>query len=242
MGTLADELDGVFPIARYQQRGISPSVETGPRDVDAHVRDAVAVMDALGWAKAVVIGHSWGGHLAMHLAVARPERLRAFVSIDPLGAVGDGGMAEFVTTLSSQVPVANRERFAELEALDTLTEDERREHLRMLWPFYFGDPGHAPPFPEFSFDMQSGETWSSIKQHFEAGTLESGLPRVDVPFLLIHGEESPLPIAEARRTAALTANGRLVAVPGTGHWPWIERPGLVRVEIERFVGELKPAG
>ena len=49
--------------------------------------DAVAVMDALGWDKAWVIGHSWGGHLAMHLAAARPDRVLGMVALDALGAV-----------------------------------------------------------------------------------------------------------------------------------------------------------
>jgi pimeloyl-ACP methyl ester carboxylesterase len=38
-----------------------------------------------------VIGHSWGGHLAMHLAVRHPDRVLGLVIADPLGAVSDGG-------------------------------------------------------------------------------------------------------------------------------------------------------
>ncbi|MGI8928256.1 MAG: alpha/beta fold hydrolase [Candidatus Limnocylindrales bacterium] len=65
-----------------------------------------------------------------------------------------------------------------------------------------------------------------------------GLPDVNVPFLLIHGEASPLPIAEARRTVNLGPNARLVPVTGSGHWPWLERPGIVRAELERFLGQI----
>ena len=39
------------------------------------MEDVVAVLDALEIGRALVVGHSWGGHLAMHLAVAFPERL-----------------------------------------------------------------------------------------------------------------------------------------------------------------------
>ena len=215
---LADELDGLFPIARYQQRGIAPSTEAGDRSVQRHIDDAVAVLDALGWQRAIVIGHSWGGHLVMHFAVAQQERLHGFVSLDPLGAVGDGGLAEFVARLAEQVPAADRARYDELEALEIVTEAEREESFRMVWPYYFGDPSKAPAFPGFRFDMRSGETWESINEHFAEKTLELGLPRVSVPFLLVHGEKSPLPIAEARRSAALVPNARFVAVPGIGHW------------------------
>src|SRR6187399_1397120 len=114
---LADELDGLFPIARYQQRGIEPSLTTGERDVARHVEDAAAVLDALGWDQAMIIGHSWGGHLVMHFAVAHPERVHSAVSIDPVCAVDDGGLGAFVETLESHVPADRQERYQELEAL-----------------------------------------------------------------------------------------------------------------------------
>ncbi len=236
---LADELDGLCAIARYQQRGIRPSTEAGERDVATHVNDAVAVLDALGWEKAVVIGHSWGGYLVMHVAIGHSERLHGFVSLDPLGAVGDGGLAEFVANLARQIPAADRPRYEELEALETPTAAEREESFRMVWPYYFGDPSQAPPFPGFQFDMRSSETWESISEHFDERTLELGLPNVDVPFLLIHGEASPVPVDEARRSAALVPNARFVAVPGIGHWAALERPGLIRAEMEKFVATMR---
>ena len=146
---LADELDGLFRIARYQQRGVEPSLTDGPRDVARHVADAVAVLETLGWERAVIIGHSWGGHLAMHFAVAYPERLHSVVSIDPLGGVGDGGLAAFVEKLASQVPVDQRDRYRELEALESPTDAEREESFRMVWPFYFADAEQPAPFPTF---------------------------------------------------------------------------------------------
>jgi proline iminopeptidase len=238
LDSLADELKGLFEIAGYQQRGLAPSVETGERTVERHVEDVVAVLDALGWSQAIVIGHSWGGYLAMHFALAHPERLRGFVSIDPLCAIGDGGMAEFGAALAARAPAAKRARLAELEALETPTEAEQTESLGIVWPGYFGDPAKAPPMPQFRFDTESGGAWASINSHFAAQTLELGLPHVAVPFLLIHGEASPIPINEARRTVAVVPGARLAALPGVGHWPWLERPGSVRKEMERLLASL----
>jgi pimeloyl-ACP methyl ester carboxylesterase len=44
--------------------------------------------------------HSWGGHLALRLAAAHPERLLGVLAVDPLGIVGDGGMAAFDTEMA----------------------------------------------------------------------------------------------------------------------------------------------
>jgi pimeloyl-ACP methyl ester carboxylesterase len=87
---LAEELAEENDVAWYQQRGQAPSAVEGPYTVATDVEDARRILDALGWDKAYVVGHSWGGHLALHVAEALPDRLRGVLSVDPLGAVGDG--------------------------------------------------------------------------------------------------------------------------------------------------------
>ena len=74
-------------VAWHQQRGLAPSAAEGPYTVATDVGDVRRVLDALGWEKAYVVGHSWGGHLALHVAEAMPERLFAVLAVDPLGSV-----------------------------------------------------------------------------------------------------------------------------------------------------------
>ncbi|SRR5712691_2501633 len=90
---LAPELTG-WRWVKYQQRGLAPSAVGGPFSVVQHVADAVAVLDELGIDRAMVLGHSWGGYLALNLALAHPDRVTGLVIVDPLGAVDDGGVAE----------------------------------------------------------------------------------------------------------------------------------------------------
>ena len=134
-GPLADELDGLLATARYQQRGLAPSTTDGPVTVEQHVADAVSVIDALGWQRPVVIGHSWGGYLAMHLAVAHPDAIGALVIIDSLGAVDRGGTREFGPALRRNLRPEATARLNELEQLDNPTQDVRRtprHHLAEL--------------------------------------------------------------------------------------------------------------
>lgn len=81
----AAELGG-WEALRYTQRGVVPSVTDGPFTIEQHVSDALAVLDQHGVAAATVLGHSWGGHLAMHLAARAPGRVAALVLADPQGA------------------------------------------------------------------------------------------------------------------------------------------------------------
>ena len=237
---LAAELAPVLNVARYQQRGLAPSVVEGDRTVEGHVADAVAVLDGLGWDQAWVIGHSWGGHLAMHVAVAHPERCLGLVAFDALGAVPDGGTEALGTNLLRDLPEPGRtwvDGYYKREEAGGGTMEESLEALRILWPYYFADPASASPMPEMRMDLDGHlQTWPSIMEHFKAGTLERGLAQLRLPALVLHGDASPIPASEAERTAALIPGGSLRILPGIGHFAWLEEPGSVRRELEAFLG------
>ncbi len=54
----------------------------GPYGLAAHVRDMLAVLDALGVERGVVTGHSLGAYIAARLAAEHPDRVRAVVLVD----------------------------------------------------------------------------------------------------------------------------------------------------------------
>ena len=81
------ELAARYRVATFQQRGLAPSTLQGEFTVAEAVADIAAVLDGLGWEAAYLVGHSWGGHLVFHAALAIPDRLAGVLSVDPLGAV-----------------------------------------------------------------------------------------------------------------------------------------------------------
>lgn len=237
--SLADELDGLFTLARYQQRGLSPSITEGDRSVDGHVADAIAVLDGLGWEQAWMIGHSWGGHLAMHVAVGHPERCLGLVSIDALGALPDGGAQAMGENLTRHLEAGSRARLDELneqEESGQLSEADAIENLTIVWPYYFAQPTAAPAMPPFRLDMDGyAATWASVNEHYEAGTLERGLGALRMPALFIHGTGSPIPHSETERSAALVPGAMLRLIKGVGHWPWLEQPGSVKSAVAELL-------
>jgi pimeloyl-ACP methyl ester carboxylesterase len=239
MEPLALELADLFDTIRYQQRGQEPTTVGEPYTVEAHVDDAVAVLDGLGIERAWIVGHSWGGHLAMHLAAARADRLLGLIVIDPLGAVPDGGEKELEENLTKRLAPETAERVNALDA-ELLAgrggEAEVTEMMRLVWPFYFADPEVAPPMPPFrsSVSVYSG-TWESIRNHYAAGTLVSGLPRFTGTALFVHGGGSPISPARSEESASLIAGARVEVVPGAGHFPWLERPGSVATAVQELL-------
>lgn len=231
---LAAELGGFFSTIRYTQRGVLPSTVGAPYSIEWHSADALAVLDRFGIDRAWAVGHSWGGHLALHLAVAQPERLLGVIAVDPLGAYGDV-FDEMGENLRRGLTPEQRDRVDEVEELrrsGEATEDDLHERFKLLWPQYFADPAtvtHVPP--RIGRDC-SRDTNASIAEHFERGTLLHGLPGVRVPVLFVHGALDPVPLRSVERTAALVSRARLDVIPECGHFPWWERPG----ETRRLVG------
>jgi pimeloyl-ACP methyl ester carboxylesterase len=236
-GLAADIGDG-YRIAAYQQRGLAPSLEDGPFDVATAVADARAVLDALGWEQAWVVGHSWGGHLLLHLALTMPERLHGGLAVDPLGGVADGGAAAFEAELERRTPPAAAARAKELDerALrGEASDEEMEESMRLLWPAYFAAPDHTLPYKpwETSLPAYSGG-WDSLIAELPA--LSAALPSITVPFGVLAGGGSPMPVDQAAAATARAIPGAwLDVIDGAGHFPYFERPGCVREALDRLV-------
>ena len=233
---LADELAQENDVAWYQQRGLSPSGAEGPFTVATDVGDARRVLDALAWDKAYIVGHSWGGHLALHVAEALPERLFGVLAVDPLGSVGDGRWPEFDEEIFRRTPEEMRARARELDELITegaADNELELEQMRLVWPAYFADPLRAPPMPELRMASEcSSQMHRSILEELPA--LEAGLPRIRVPVGFVHGSRSPMPVAASTDAADRIPDAWVEVVDGAGHFVWVEAPGAVRASLRRL--------
>lgn len=238
---LIDEFVDGYSVARYRQRGVSPSTGADRFDIGTQCEDAVAVLDALGWQAPVVLGHSWGGHLLLHLLIRHPSRVRAAVVVDSIGGVGDGGVAEFQEKLLSRMPEDLRLWLQDLdrrEAEGTFGDAEMLEQLRRIWPYYFADPATAPAAsPDAASVAAASGTWESILA--ELPSMAGRLAAVRVPTMLIHPSGSPIPLTASSATAAVLGSAaRLTSVEGAGHLPWFERPGELRRLVDAFLAGL----
>jgi pimeloyl-ACP methyl ester carboxylesterase len=71
-------------VVAMDMRGFGDSSWSPARDykLETLSADAIAVIDALGWRQAVLLGHSFGGRIALALAGWKPERAAAVVLVD----------------------------------------------------------------------------------------------------------------------------------------------------------------
>jgi len=235
-GLVAD-LAPAYRVAVFQQRGLAPSATEGDFTIDEALADVVAVLDHLGWERAYLVGSSWGGHLAFWAAATVADRLAGVLAVDPLGAVGDGGNAEFEAEMERRTPAEDRERAAELDRAaqaGEVGEEGALESFRLFWPAYFADRSDVPPVPEpmhLSIPAYSGLFTDLVARLPE---LEAALPAIDVPFGVVVGERSSIPTSAGRDSAERIPGAWTQVVDGAGHLPWYERPGSVRQALDRL--------
>jgi pimeloyl-ACP methyl ester carboxylesterase len=112
----ADALAGTYRVAAYDQRGHGDSAKLwGPMTHDQSVADCVAVADALGEPIRALVGHSWGGAIAL---LAGPKvATAAVVAIDPLIHQRPGTWhADYVADLEPLLHIPPAERVAAIRA------------------------------------------------------------------------------------------------------------------------------
>ena len=235
---LATELGTGFRIAAFQQRGLEPSTLAGPFTIAQAIDDVIAVLDGLGWQRAVLVGHSWGGHLVLRTAASYADRLVGVLSVDPIGVVGDGGTAAFEAEMGARTPKAGRVRAQELDERAMAgegTPEDALEGLAIMWPAYFADPDNASPMPRIRLSV---EAYSGLIGEMREGLDEvaAALASGSVPYGVVAGAGSPIPWGQAARTTAeLSPRAFLVVIPGAGHFPWLEVPGSVRTALQRLI-------
>jgi pimeloyl-ACP methyl ester carboxylesterase len=182
--------------------------------------DSVGLLDALGLASAHVVGASLGGMIAQTIAIRHPQRVRTLTSI--MSTTGEPGVA-------NPTPEAG----AVLLSPPARTRDEAIERILEVREV-IGSPG----FPRDEEDIRdrAGRAWDrgvnpagfarQLAAVYASGDRTEALRSLDVPTLVVHGEDDPLiPVSGGRATAAAIPGAELWTVPGMGHdlprslWP-----------------------
>ena len=197
------------------------------------VRDLLGVMDALGWARMTVVGHSMGGHNAMAFAAWHPERVQRLVVVDSRPAIpaerlqtmhrrGDRGPMRHETLESAlrSFRLLPRETVADPRLLEHLARKGIAEREgRFLYRFDPACNGRRRPT----------DGWALLE-------------RITAPTLLVRGEHSPiLPREMAADMLARLPRARLVEIPGTYHHLVLDAPIAFAKVLDEFLSQSIPS-
>jgi lipase len=155
---LADALPE-FRLIAVDLRGHGRSPWTPPWGIEQHVADALDTLDALGLERVPVIGHSFGGAIALHLARTAPHRVERLVLLDPALGLDAQDMLETATETCGgesypDLDAARAERARRWEGVDdALVDAEIAEHLVPdgdRWRYRYSTPAVVTAWSEMA--------------------------------------------------------------------------------------------
>jgi len=207
----------------YDQRGGGRSPV--PRETPVGWQEQVADLEELrkqwGLETLTIIGYSWGGLLAQLYATELPQRVGRLALVSPAPAWREMRL-EFERRFAERnlAPTLQQQR-AELRA-SGLREKNPAEYAQRVFELsvapYFHDPARARDLTPFRVTGRTQqEIWSSLGNY----DLRQALARVQIPSIVIQGEDDPIPLG-ATRTVARLLNAELQLLPRCGHVPYIE--------------------
>jgi proline iminopeptidase len=238
LAPLTDHLQVVY----YDQRGHGRSDHSTAEswNLRTWADDLRRLCDALGLAKPVVLGTSFGGFVALTYAGLFPDHPGGIILANTTGGRLDhqSSIEIFRRLGGDEAAEVAQRTFTEL------TEESEAEFNRVCLPLYSSTPGYA----EHSRQQRarSIETLDVNLHYFrhEAPHIDPWtlLPSITCPALILAGEDDPicpLPTVEdlARHLPAKTT--RLVRLPQARHEIFRDRPDLAFPAIEEFMRSVK---
>ncbi|MBC8231575.1 alpha/beta hydrolase [bacterium] len=244
---VAQELSKTYRCILLDQRGTGKSkldvYDETTLSLNAFISDLETLRVHLGIDKWIVLGHSWGGRLAMAYAVSHPYCIRALV------LVGSSGLVSYDYGPVLERNIEAQQEVDELESSVFWSNEYRMklpyafsEWLRAQTPAYMFNPTEALSMTELSTGVDAfnpalflamANLYIDVKMDEKVLLVN----RLKQPMLVIQGEQDPMGASTAYKTynvlTSIYPNGKEIAfIAECGHVPWIEQP-------KDFFGKLK---
>jgi len=251
---LVPELDGLAEQNRlvfYDQRGRGRSWSGERPDsvtIDSEVEDLDRVRAWTGSTTVALLGHSWGGLLAMEYAIRHPERVSHLILMNTAPASHRDMLAlrrewtsrrgpeqsERMTELASDPAylagdIAADAAYYRIHFGSTIRRRDQLDEIVRRLRLGFTPEGivAARAIEEALY----AQTWSA-----DDYDLIPALRALRIPTLVIRGEDEFIPIEGVRRIADAITGSRSVEIAGGGHFTYLEQPELVCSTIADFLG------
>ncbi len=203
----------------------------GPWTMQDTVVDAIDFIEELNAAPCHLVGMSWGGMIAVRIALQREELVRSLVMIDASADAED----------PEKIP--QYRAFAQVIEEQGVTDDL----IRATLPLFYGERYLSEQRDGVAVHVARGQEMprealiEGLRALTGRDSVLDRLHEVRVPTLAIHGEhDASIPVAQAERLVAGIKDATLVRVPGAGHTTPLEAPDFVNRELEAFFARMDP--
>ncbi len=194
----------------------------------------MALLDSLGIEKALLVGNSTGGTIALLTALRYPERVQGLVLVDAMVYSGYP---------VSEMPAWVRQWFPRKVGAMLVGLIIRRMYTTIIRTFWY-DRSHVTEDMLATYrhmlqeDNWAGALWALISETHRLRLAEQ-LRHIRVPSLVITGEhDTPVPVDQSIRLADELPGAGLAVIPQCGHVPHEECPEAFLRAVRRFMVSL----
>jgi proline iminopeptidase len=221
----------------YDQRGggrspVSRDANLGWRE---HVHDLEALRDVWGLQQLHLAGYSWGALLAMLYAIEFPSRVASLALISPAPAAQaerSGYEARLAERNNTEAIRAQRSALQDSGMRQADPETYQRQLFSLAVAGYFHQPSRSRELTPFRITFRTQQAvWDSLGDDLD---LRPKLRELQLPALVVHGDDDPIPLSTAQATAE-ALRGELVILPDCGHVPYVEAPEEFTAALDRFL-------
>jgi pimeloyl-ACP methyl ester carboxylesterase len=229
---MAQQLDDMLDMVAFDLPGHGKSADwDGESDLQSLSMDVA--LDFLDLVQPMdLIGHSFGGTVALRIAAERPELVRSLVLIEPV----------FFAVAMHDRPDLHASHEKDLGAYYRAMEADKLEEATRIFSGFWGDGRAWDEIPEpqrAAMIKRIRLVHAGHPQIYgdKAGLLSSGaLERIGHPTLLIEGAESPRYIAAINDgLMARLRRAERAVIDGAGHMVPITHPDQVAAQVRGFL-------
>jgi len=225
-------------VVLYDQRGRGQSEAlSNPAEasIEDDASDVAALRRALGIRKWDLLGHSWGGGIALLAASMDEVGTRRLVTVDSVGPT-NAWMPVLRENVSRRLPADQRIDFDRIDdrALGQPDAELQAAYARAVYPAWFVDSDLARSFTPPKLTSQTGAIILARLRR-EGYDWRTRLRALSVPTLVIHGEDDALPVTVSAELVALLPRAQRQLLAHCGHMPFWEAPDAFFPAVDSFL-------
>lgn len=226
-------VDKGYRVVAFDQLGTGASdrpTDASLWTIGRYVEETETVRKALGLGKVHMLGHSWGGWLAIDYALTYPENLQTLILED---TVAD--MPHLISELERLRAALGPETVAMMQKHEAQGTYTHPEYLAAVTILNYRHVCRLPDWPApvrrslDDWNMGPYETMQGPNEFLYIGNLKDwnripDLPEVTTPVLITTGEHDELTPACALRMKLALPNAELKVFANASHMPFYENP------------------
>lgn len=228
----------------YDQRGCGQStgeINSGTINIETFVADLDAIREALNFNTVSILGHSWGGFLAMQYAIAHPDHVEKLILSNSLPA-----SSEEITLFCQEWTRRMSPYQKELEAIHQTLEFAEgnpaimEKMYRIIFKTYCYNPNSADLLSLYmspTASINGAKVYENFRLNiFEKSfNLHESLKSLQIPTLVLHGDTDPIPPVTAQKIHESIENSEYVLMKDCGHFPYVEDQDMYFKQLKTFL-------